>query len=346
MIWTRSPSSGSGGGGVTTETDPVASPALATHKNSADHDGRYAAATHTAAADPHGDRGYADSRIAALVNAAPAALDTLAEIDAQLSSDETGAAAMQASINQNSTNLNNHLGASPAHASSAVSVNPSGLAVVNSANVQAALAQLDAWAAGRPTRESGTLAARPAASARNAGSVYFATDDNGGTEYRVFGGAWVKTSPGLTEATAATEIAYAENVTGTVTAASSTGGAGALVDVPACNIVVPPSTRPVWIRMEAGFSVTTAVEAAVAYLALVETTGAATVLVQAETPMPNSTTLWGGTGSLARAFRLGPVAAQRTFKLQARVGTPAAVTAAINIANAASAPTFITAESR
>lgn len=41
---------------------------------------------------------------------------------------------------------------------------------------------------------SGTLAARPVAAAANAGLLYFATDDNGGTMYRSDGSAWTKIS--------------------------------------------------------------------------------------------------------------------------------------------------------
>lgn len=220
---------GGGGGGGGLETDPVAMPALTTHKGSADHDahndtrlapkvhahtGTYepsgAVATHAGAVDPHGDRGYADSRIAALVNAAPAALDTLAEIDAQLSSDEAGAAAMQASINQNTTGLTNHINnAAGAHAASAVSVNPSGLIVVTSNNVQGALGQLDAWANARPTNESGLVAALPANGSRPNNSTYFATDLNGGTTYRMVAGAWVQQAPGV-NAVAGQELDYSQ----------------------------------------------------------------------------------------------------------------------------------------
>ncbi len=39
---------------------------------------------------------------------------------------------------------------------------------------------------------SGTLAARPTASASNAGLLYVATDDNGGTTYRSNGSSWVQ----------------------------------------------------------------------------------------------------------------------------------------------------------
>lgn len=47
---------------------------------------------------------------------------------------------------------------------------------------------------------AGTLAARPAAAAANAGLIYFATDDNGGSLYRSTGAAWVATAKGLTAA--------------------------------------------------------------------------------------------------------------------------------------------------
>jgi hypothetical protein len=47
---------------------------------------------------------------------------------------------------------------------------------------------------------SGTIAARPAAAAGNAGTLYFATDDTqGGTMYRSSGSAWVKIAPALAE---------------------------------------------------------------------------------------------------------------------------------------------------
>ena len=43
--------------------------------------------------------------------------------------------------------------------------------------------------------QSGTLASRPAAAAGNAGYLYFATDDNGGTLYLSTGSAWTRISP-------------------------------------------------------------------------------------------------------------------------------------------------------
>jgi hypothetical protein len=80
----ESPTAPGPGGGISVETDPVAVAQLAAH---------------LAAADPHGARAYADQLIALLKGTSPAALDTLAEIDAQLQSDEAGAAALLARVN-------------------------------------------------------------------------------------------------------------------------------------------------------------------------------------------------------------------------------------------------------
>jgi len=46
---------------------------------------------------------------------------------------------------------------------------------------------------------SGTLGARPAASSANANTLYFATDDNGGTWYLSNGTSWVRATKGLNE---------------------------------------------------------------------------------------------------------------------------------------------------
>ncbi len=48
---------------------------------------------------------------------------------------------------------------------------------------------------------SGTLAARPAAAAGNAGKFYLATDTNGGTMYRSTGSSWVQVALGVTQST-------------------------------------------------------------------------------------------------------------------------------------------------
>lgn len=206
-----------------TDIDPhsdraTATAALSTHKTSGDHDGhndtrysgtthnhdaRYdaanaaanAVAAHTSALDVHGDRSYADARIAAITGAPPAALDTLQEIAAQMQSDEAGTAAILASLNAkaaqvdlaaetaraqaaeatkaaqadlttevtraqaaettNAGAITTHVNkAQGAHAATAVSVSPAGLAVVTGTDVQAAIAQLDAMA-GHPTAAAG-----------------------------------------------------------------------------------------------------------------------------------------------------------------------------------------------
>jgi hypothetical protein len=97
---------GSGpGGGITAETDPVAGPRITAHETAADPHGDRAhgdsvLAAHVSAPDVHGDRAYVNAQLSALTGGTlDVALDTLAEIDAQLRGDESGAAAMQAAIN-------------------------------------------------------------------------------------------------------------------------------------------------------------------------------------------------------------------------------------------------------
>lgn len=50
---------------------------------------------------------------------------------------------------------------------------------------------------------TGTLAARPAAAAVNAGLIYLATDENGGTPYRSTGSAWTQLAKGVTASASA-----------------------------------------------------------------------------------------------------------------------------------------------
>lgn len=85
----------------------------------------------------------------------------------------------------------------PAESASDVTVSTSGLVVVTHTNVQAALADLDAYAAARPSHEHGTLAGRPSAASRNADSTYYTTDE--GITYRQVAGAWVASMPGSWE---------------------------------------------------------------------------------------------------------------------------------------------------
>lgn len=57
------------------------------------------------------------------------------------------------------------------------------------------------WVALGGPAVAGTLGSRPAASPANAGQIYFATDDNGGTWYLSTGTAWIVTTNGLNKIT-------------------------------------------------------------------------------------------------------------------------------------------------
>lgn len=72
------------------------------------------------------------------------------------------------------------------------------------------------WASG--IHGAGTLGARPAAVATNAGYLYLATDTNGGTLYRSDGAAWAKAALGATEQPSNTVIAQAIHPSGTLAA--------------------------------------------------------------------------------------------------------------------------------
>lgn len=72
---------------------------------------------------------------------------------------------------------------------------------------------------------SGTLAARPAAAAGNAGFLYTATDVNGGTTYRSDGATWTKIALGATESPSMTSISSSILLYGTL-ASRPTAAAG------------------------------------------------------------------------------------------------------------------------
>jgi hypothetical protein len=330
---------GTGGtGGITTETDPVATAALTTHKNATDpHGDRAAAATdaaskvtahrtaadphgdraaatadatskvaaHTAAPDPHGDRAYTDARVTAVTGAPPAALDTLQEISAQLQSDETGAAAMLASINANRAEIDGHVAAATgAHAASAVSFDDTGLIVVKGGTVKAALAAIDTWTQNR------TLAALKDVDVAG-------LTDGEHLAWQAATGKFVPAAP-----SGASEAGYAENGSGTVTGpvVSQNGNfaaAGALA-VALTDIIVLPTARPVYLDAYALLQQTT-LGVGFAVLEIWETTGAAAFLSRSPgMPLPNSTngTIAGRVGGIHPPVRIGPVAAQRSFQLR------------------------------
>lgn len=237
----KRPVSGTGGGGP--ETDPVAVPLINGHKTAVDPHGDRAhgdsaLTTHTGGVDPHGDRGYTDSRFSALSGGTlDAALDTLAEIDAQLRSDESGAAAMQAAINARA--LVADLQTEIARAQAAEAANTAAI------NLRALITDLQAETNARIAGDKyvpGLIGDRPTPAAFGPG-LYFATDDDGGTLWRSDGVQWQQITVGLNWASG-TQLAFAPFSTGSPVVNST---AASDVD-PALTITVPASAVPVKVR--------------------------------------------------------------------------------------------------
>lgn len=145
-----------------------------------------------------------------------------------------------------------HAAASPAHAGSAVSVTTSGLVVITTTNVQAALAELDAATALRARRSCTFLPS----TAYKAGElvVYQETLYTALVDFTSAGsfsaGDWQIVSPG-------TEIGYSANATATQLALATTAAPGAGTSL-LCSVVVPQTPRPVWLQAEATAKCTTA----------------------------------------------------------------------------------------
>lgn len=138
------------------------------------------------------------------------------------------------------------------------------------------------------------------------------------------------------------ELAYAENATATTTALTTTGGAGASVDIPLCVIVVPASTRPVWL--EWGGMITTSVSGiGSVLLSVVE--GSTQIALSAE-QIPQPTGFGPNFSSISGRRRIGPTSTVRTFKLQALLWTNAADNATVNFENGTAWPTYIGAVAR
>lgn len=140
------------------------------------------------------------------------------------------------------------------------------------------------------------------------------------------------------------ELAVAENITGTVTAISSTGGAGTIVAIPGTAISVPDSGgRVVSLVFEAGL-IQAATGPGTAFLMLYETTGAAVSIANSPIPLPNSTAVSRSQVAWPmRSKRIGVVTTTRTFELRAYIYADAATTPTANVRNHTTAPTLLTA---
>lgn len=141
-------------------------------------------------------------------------------------------------------------------------------------------------------------------------------------------GKWTPANP-----SGASELAYAENVTGTVTslATSAAGGLSTDTAIPGCSIVVPISTRPVWVHYQLTFLQNQA-GAGTLFVAVKE--GSTTVSNHPHR-LPASADATQNTFTVRGKTRIGPVAAPRTLQLRAQLYTPTNVVAAGNVLNGA-----------
>lgn len=129
------------------------------------------------------------------------------------------------------------------------------------------------------------------------------------------------------------ELAYAENVTGTVQVMTATA-----TDVPGCVIVVPASVKPVWVEAYGIFDITSSPAASTTgtlQLSVMDESNAFVASAIASVEAGNTN---GFFTVFARA-RLGPVASPKTLRVQANRGGS---TFAATLGNGAIAPVFKT----
>jgi hypothetical protein len=196
--------------------------------------------------------------------------------------------------------------ADDAHIGANVTVNPAGLIVVTGNNVQAALAQLDARVGAVPAFDLTGIADGQLMEWNAALSKFVPVNQTGSSE-----------------------LAYAANVTGTVTAVAN----AANVDVPGVTFTIQPDPRPVYIQAGLAFQQTTVGDGSL-ILHITDTTGAVDVHAPS-VRLPNTVTAGIKTAYIMTfPFRLGPIAAARTFKISAQVSGSGA-TPAVNVLNTA-----------
>jgi hypothetical protein len=85
--------------------------------------------------------------------------------------------------------------------------------------------------------QSGLLTNRPAAASGNAGLLYYATDDNGGTLYRSDGSSWTKI------AAPTTQLQYVERITNDTGFSNTT-----YADVTGLSITFTAGSKPIWLE--------------------------------------------------------------------------------------------------
>lgn len=215
--------------------------------------------------------------ISALVDGAPGLMNTLLELSAALNDDPDFAATMTAALaaKADAAGLTAEIARALAAeallaplASPALTGNPTAptqtagnntTRLATTAFVQAAITALGlgsiathAASEYQPVNLEGTLAARPAANTVPAKSMYFATDDNGGKQYRSNGTVWTAIAPGVTELPGSSPLAEAV----TTVAFTTTSTYPTYVDVTGLTGVTFtfPASGKVNVELDAGMS--------------------------------------------------------------------------------------------
>lgn len=155
--------------------------------------------------------------------------------------------------------------------------------------------------------------------------------------------AWTPVNP-----SGKSELASAQNATGTVQtiASASGGGAGTIVDIANCSISVPSSAgRPVTIEASATFN-QAATGQGLVYMLLYETTSGNVLQAYRGGILPNVAGAWGvNVGLPTVRYRIpAGVSTTRTFKLSSYVYGASGATPSANITNNAANPSWIRAE--
>lgn len=153
---------------------------------------------------------------------------------------------------------------------------------------------------------------------------------------RFFGGGEI--GPGIVA------LDYAENITNVgTTIAGTTGVAGTWVDIPNCSIVVPATNAEVCLKGACKGAQTVAGLGA-AGLRILDITGGGSVDVEwALQYLPNSTSVRGRDFTLIVEARVGILAVEKTYKLQAKCDSVAANTPSWSVYNLAALRSFLKA---
>lgn len=136
--------------------------------------------------------------------------------------------------------------------------------------------------------------------------------------------------------TGSTELAYAENISGTATPIGT-----AATDIPGLVVSIPQSNgRPVWLEATVTFDQTVDGSGVVFAMFYETTSGSPVQLAGAVEVLPGLASGWV---TVTTKLRLGAVSSTRTFKLVALITRAAGSSAAIETENTVPFPTYLTA---